>query len=251
VITRGNRCASLFWEESDRRRFLGLVSELPERFHLEVHAFVLMDNHYHLLVRTPQANLSHAIRWLHVSYSSRFNWAHRQVGHVFQGRFKAVVIQEVRGVCEVARYVHLNPVRIQGLGLGKAEQRRAKVLGCGDPGAALVARRLQVLADYPWSSWRVYSGAEPHPGWLRTEVVGSGCGGRGRKGQQEALREYTQAPVRQGRGWRVPASGWWAAVCWGIRATHGNVCSRQALIRRSKPKHGGWAVAIGCPGASG
>jgi putative transposase len=129
VMSRGNRRASLFWEESDRRRFLGLVSELPERFHLEVHAFVLMDNHYHLVVRTPQANLSQAIRWLHVSYSSRFNWAHRQVGHLFQGRFKAVVIQEVRGVCEVARCVHSNPVRIQGLGLGQAEQRRAKVLG--------------------------------------------------------------------------------------------------------------------------
>jgi REP element-mobilizing transposase RayT len=62
VMSRGNRRASLFWEESDRRRFLGLVSELPERFDLEVHAFVLMDNHYHLVVRTPQANLSHAIR---------------------------------------------------------------------------------------------------------------------------------------------------------------------------------------------
>jgi hypothetical protein len=92
-----------------------------------------------------------------------------------------------------------NPVRIQGLGLGKAEQRRAKVQGCEDPRTALLARRLQALADYPWSSWRVYSGAEPKPVWLRTEVVGSGCGGRGRKGQQEALREYTQAPVRQGR----------------------------------------------------
>ena len=199
VASRANRRASLFWEDTDRRRFLGLVSELPERFHLEVHAFVLMDNHYHLLMRTPQANLSHGIRWLHVSYGSRFNWAHGQVGHVFQGRFKAVVIQEVRGVCEVARYVPLNPVRIQGLRLGKAEQRRAKVLGCKDPGAALVARRLQALAGYPWSSWRVYSGAEPNPGWLRTEVVGSSSGGRGRKGQREALQVYTEAPVRQGR----------------------------------------------------
>jgi hypothetical protein len=58
VMSRGNRCATLFWEDTDRRRFLGLVSELPERFHFEVQAFVLRDNHYHLLVRTPQANLS-------------------------------------------------------------------------------------------------------------------------------------------------------------------------------------------------
>ena len=108
-----------------------------------------MDHHYHLMVRTPQANRSHGIRWLSVGYGSRFNWAHGQVGHLFPGRFKAVVIQEVRGGCEVARYVPLNPVRVQGLGLGKAEQRRAKVLGCEDPGAALVARRLQALAADP------------------------------------------------------------------------------------------------------
>jgi hypothetical protein len=100
-------------------------------------------------MRRPQANLSHGIRWLHVSYGSRFNWAHGQVGHVFQGRFKAVVIQEVRGVCEVARYVHLNPVRIQGLGLGKAEQRRAKVLGCKDPGAAFGGPAVAGLGRLP------------------------------------------------------------------------------------------------------
>src|ERR1051325_2669693 len=86
VTSRGNRRKDLFRTEADRRRFLGLVAELPARFGLEVHAFVLMDNHYHLVVRTPTANLSHAMRWLHVSYSSRFNWAHKTRGHVFQGR---------------------------------------------------------------------------------------------------------------------------------------------------------------------
>jgi REP element-mobilizing transposase RayT len=67
----------LFLTETDRQRFLGLVAELPERFGVEVHAFVLMDNHYHLLLRTPEPNLHHAIRWLQVSYAVRFNWAHR------------------------------------------------------------------------------------------------------------------------------------------------------------------------------
>ncbi len=148
VTSRANRREDLFWDNRDRQRFLGLVSELPGRFRLEIHAFVLMDNHYHLLVRTREPNLSHAVRWLNVTYSRRFNWAHRQVGHVFQGRFKAVVIQDARGVCEVARYVHLNPVRVEGLGLGKVEQRRAKVPGSKDPGAVLVARRLALLDAY-------------------------------------------------------------------------------------------------------
>ena len=92
-----------------------------------------MDNHYHLVVRTPEPNLSHTIRWRNVSYSSWFNWSHQKCGHVFQGRFKAIVIEDEAGVVEVARYVHLNPVRLGGLGLGKAEQRRAKVISCADP----------------------------------------------------------------------------------------------------------------------
>ena len=94
VVNRGQRRERIFLNDEDRRRFLGLVAELPERFGVEVHAFVLMNNHYHLLLRTPDPNLSHAIRWLQVSHASRFNWAHRTVGHVFQGRFKAQILQD-------------------------------------------------------------------------------------------------------------------------------------------------------------
>ncbi|HXJ75096.1 MAG TPA: transposase [Candidatus Dormibacteraeota bacterium] len=75
VSSRGNRRAALFLHEADRRRFLGLLSEVPERFGVEIHAFVLMDNHYHLVVRTPEPNLSHAIRWLNVgSNLGRAGW---------------------------------------------------------------------------------------------------------------------------------------------------------------------------------
>ena len=88
VMNRGHRGGALFRDDEDRRRFLGTVAELPERFGLEVHAFVLMDNHYHLLVRTTEANLGHAMRWLNVTYAVKFNWAHRCHGTVFQGRFK-------------------------------------------------------------------------------------------------------------------------------------------------------------------
>ena len=103
VTSRGTRREAIYRTDADRRRFLGLVAELPERFGMEVHAFVLMDNHYHLVVRTPEPNLSEAMRWLHVSYSSRFNWANRMCGPVFQGRYKAMVIEAVRGVVAVAR----------------------------------------------------------------------------------------------------------------------------------------------------
>jgi putative transposase len=109
VMNRGHRGGALFLDDADRRRFLGAVAELPERFALEVHAFVLMHNHYHLLARTGEANLSHAVRWLNVTYAIKFNWAHGCRGTVFQGRFRSVLIQEEGKVVEVARYIHLNP----------------------------------------------------------------------------------------------------------------------------------------------
>jgi putative transposase len=199
VMNRGHRRSDLFLDDADRQRFLRLLAQLPERFGVEIHAFVLMDNHYHVLLRTPEPNLSHAIRWLHVSYSVGFNGAHRQCGAVFAGRFKAVVIQDEKGVAEVARYVHLNPVRVGGLGFGKQEQRRAKVAGCPEPKAALVKRRLERLRAYRWSSWRVHGVGEPAPEWLETSVVGRGCGGRSRAEQRAALAAYTEAPVRQGK----------------------------------------------------
>jgi REP element-mobilizing transposase RayT len=188
----------LFLDDTDRRRFLGAVGELPERFGLELHAFVLMANHYHLLVRTAEANLSQAIRWLNVTYAVKFNWAHRWRGTVFQGRFKSILIQEQGKALEVARYIHLNPVRIGGLGLNKSEQRRARVLGCENPGQELVRRRLGALREHRWSSWRIYAGAEPNPGWLETGVIGTGCGGRSRAERLAALKAFTEQPIVQG-----------------------------------------------------
>lgn len=198
VMNRGHRAGALFLDDTDRRRFLGAAAQLPERFALEVHAFVLMPNHYHLLVRTGAANLSHAIRWLNVRYAIQFNWAHHCHGTLFQGRFKSVLIQEERQAVAVARYIHLNPVRVGGLGLSKIDQRRARVLGCANPGAELVRRRVERLREYPWSSYRVYSGAEPNPEWLAIDVIGRSCGGRNRAERVAALRSYTEEPIRQG-----------------------------------------------------
>jgi len=199
VVNRGNRRERIFLTDDDRRGFLERLAEMPGRFRVEVHAFVLMDNHYHLLVRPCQGNLSRAIQWVQLSYSLRFNWAHRTSGHVFQGRFKAVLIQDQGRVAEVARYLHLNPVRIGGLGLSKSDQRRAKVADLPDPGAELIARRVRTLESYPWSSWAVYGGREPAPEWLETRFVQRANGGRSRKDWLAAIRAYTEAPIRQGR----------------------------------------------------
>ena len=198
VTSRSNGSKAIFRSDTDRRRFLSLISELPERFGTEIHAFVIMPNHYHLLVRCRRASLSETLRWLQTTYSVRYNWAHKHRGHVFQGRFKANLIQSEESLDNVARYLHLNPVRIGGLGLSKEDQRRARVLGCEDPGAELVARRIQTLRDFKWSSWRVYAGDEPAPSWLTTERIQGGSGGRTTKAQRTALIQSTEAPIRQG-----------------------------------------------------
>ena len=94
VTARGNERRAIFRGDQDRLHFLELLDEAVGRFGLCVHAYVLLDNHYHLLVETPLANLSVAMQWLGVSYTVWFNSHHRRAGHLFQGRFKAVVMEE-------------------------------------------------------------------------------------------------------------------------------------------------------------
>jgi REP element-mobilizing transposase RayT len=236
-MSRGNGGEVLYRADEDRRRFLGLVSELPDRFGTEVHAFVLMDNHYHLLVRCRRADLSETLRWLQTAYAIRFNWAHRRRGHVFQGRFKSVLIRTETALDAVARYVHLNPVRIGGLGLAKEDQRRAKVVGCADPGAELVARRLRALREHRWSSWRVYAGLEPAPGWLTRDRIQSGCGGGRPREQRAALIRYTEEPIRQGR-----LDSPWEGLVGGV--VLGDTAEAMALLRGADKNLGGQAEAM-------
>ena len=226
VTSRGNGGETLFRKDDDRRAFLGLVSELPERFGTEVHAFVLMDNHYHLLVRCRRTDLSETLRWLQTSYSVRFNWAHRRRGPVFQGRFKSALIRDETRLEEVGRYLHLNPVRVVGLGLSKEDQRRARVLGCPDPGAELVTRRVSVLREYAWSSWRVYAGLEPTPGWLNLERLLGEAVGRSAQGRRAAVVSYTEAPIRQGR-----LDNPWEGLVGGV--VLGEVREAETLIRKA------------------
>jgi putative transposase len=198
VTARGNERKSIFRDDRDRAHFLDLLEELSPRHGLQVHAFVLMDNHYHLMLQTPEANLSRTMQWLNVSYGVWFNRRHGRSGHLFQGRFKAVVVEDDSGWQEVARYVHLNPVRVAALSLDK-HHRSAARLGVGPaPPPELVAERLALLRNWKWSSYRAYAGYGPAPDWLHREPVGRLCGGRTRQEQQQALRHHTEEALRQG-----------------------------------------------------
>ncbi|MCK5826991.1 transposase [Candidatus Bipolaricaulota bacterium] len=111
VTSRGNAGNDIFLSDDDRVLFLEIVGDVVERFGWICHAYCLMSNHYHLLIETPEPNLSRGMRHLNGVYTQSFNRSHKRLGHIFQGRFKAILIEKQGHLLEVARYVVLNPVR--------------------------------------------------------------------------------------------------------------------------------------------
>ena len=111
VTSRGNGSRSIFKDDQDRGMLLNILEEVNDRYHWLCHAYCLMNNHYHLVIETPDGNLSKGMRHLNGVYTMQFNRHHGSVGHVFQGRYKAILIQKESHLLEVCRYVVLNPVR--------------------------------------------------------------------------------------------------------------------------------------------
>lgn len=167
VTSRGNRREPLFLDDYD---FHGLVRQLArtiERFGWRCHAYCLIPNHYHVLVETPEPNLSHGMLVLNGSYARRFNTRYGTVGHVFQGPFRAAMVQRDEHFLETGRYIALNAVRA-GL--------------CTDP------------SHWPWSSYRALAGYEPAPPFLCTDFVHAMFGGRA------GYRRFVTAGLEAGNG---------------------------------------------------
>jgi len=181
---------------------------MSERFGVEVAAYVLMGNHYHLVVRTPEANLSRAIQWLGGGYGVWFNRRHRRWGHLFGGRFKAIVIGDEGHLVEVSRYVHLNPVRVGALGLGKGERRRLAVGAGRAPGEARVREWLACLRAYRWSSYRAWAGREGGPKWLRCGLILDRVGAGPAAKNRAWYRRHVEDALRRG----LPECPWDALV---------------------------------------
>lgn len=147
VMNRGDRREAIFEDDMDRRRFLETLDEVCQKTAWQVHAFCLMPNHFHLVLETPQPNLVDGMKWLLGTYTSRFNRRHKEFGHLFSGRYKALIVDGsgngyLKTVCD---YVHLNPVRA---GLLNPEQS---------------------LAEFPWGSYRLYLSQPMRPAWLRVD----------------------------------------------------------------------------------
>jgi len=198
ITSRGNERRPIYRDEVDRRHFCQLLAGAVERYRLLLHAYVLMENHYHLLMETLEANLSRAMQWVNVSYSTWFNRRHRRCGHLFQGRYQAIVVDRLGWGLEVSRYVHLNPVRVERLGLGK-EARQLDRLGIGSrPDAAQVRDRIGQLRRYRYSSYRAYAGLEKAPDWLTCQSVLELMGSGSLSKQRQAYRQHVESAVRQG-----------------------------------------------------
>ncbi len=144
VTARGNARDAIFVDDEDRESFYGALGDVVTRFGWLIHAYCLMDNHYHLLIETPEGHLSAGMRQLNGVYTQRFNRRHGRVGHVFQGRFKAILVDRDSYLLELCRYVVLNPVR---------------------------AGMVQRVEDYPWSSYPATMGLATSPVWLVTDWV--------------------------------------------------------------------------------
>jgi len=171
VAAQGNARQEIFLDDTDRVRFLDVLADVVDRFQWICYAYCLMRNHYHLLVETPEANLSRGMRQLNGVYTQAFNRRHGRTGHVLQGRFKAIVVEKESHLLELARYVVLNPVRV-------GEVRHPRY--------------------WRWSSYRATAGEAPSSRFLSVDRILSQFG-RNRQRARLAYRRF----VAQGRGMRA------------------------------------------------
>ncbi len=162
VLSRGNARNDIFTDDEDRILFLEILEKMAGRFEIDVFAYVLMDNHYHLLLKTTKPNISKAMQWFGTTYTRRFNLKNHRSGHLFQGRFRNFLVENEKYLVRLSCYIHRNPLR-----------------------AGIVKR----LADYKWSSYPVYACGKTSPAWLRQDVITSRFSG---KDKTSLYREMVQ-----------------------------------------------------------
>ncbi len=190
VMNRGDRREAIFDDDQDRTRFVETLGESCAKTGWQVHAYVLMPNHFHLVVETPQPNLVAGMKWFLGTYTARFNRRHKVFGHLFSGRYKSLIVDGsgngyVKTVCD---YVHLNPAR-------------AKLLAPEQP-----------LRSFPWNSWPAYLVApSKRPAWLRVDRLLGEYGipkdsAAGRQRLEEALEERRGA--EEGDEFKAVRRGW-------------------------------------------
>lgn len=164
VTSRGNEQKDIFKSQKDREKFLAYLESAVTRYGAVIHAHCLMSNHYHLLLETPAGNLSQIMRHVNGAYTTYFNVKRKRVGHLLQGRYKAILVEADEYAAELSRYLHLNPVR-----------------------AGMTSRP----ENYQWSSYRSYIGLDKTPDWLKEDFILGYFGGTSPEARNR-YRKFTE-----------------------------------------------------------
>ena len=175
MTSRGNAQAAIYADAGDRQAFLDLLGQVVQRYHWLCHAYCLMDNHYHLLLETPEGNLSQGARQLNGLYTQQYNRRHGRVGHVFQGRYQAILVERDAYLLELCRYVVLNPIR---------------------------AGMVRSAREYRWSSYRTTAGLSTTPEWLWTDWILAQCGAE-RAEAQRRYRRFVAEGIKRPAPWEA------------------------------------------------
>ena len=165
VTSRGNERKAVFKSRRDREKFLEYLESATERYAAVVHTYCLMDNHYHLLLETPAGNLPQIMRHINGAYTTYFNVKRARSGHLFQGRYKAILVEKDEYAKELSRYIHLNPVR---------------------------AKKVETPEDFQWSSYGFYIGKKTSPDWLHRDFI-LGYFGKKKSAAQSGYRRFVEA----------------------------------------------------------
>jgi putative transposase len=179
VTCRGNDRKNIFRDDRDRRVFLEKLNTSMEIYEVNVQAYVLMSNHFHLIVETPKANLSDFMRHFNIAYTGAYNRRHKRVGHLYQGRYKAILVDKDSYLLELSRYLHLNPVRI------KSSRERS------------YQEQIRTLERYIWSSLGGYIDTKKKVPWITYDQVLNQVGGSRTK-----YKEFVKEGMKT--GYRTP-----------------------------------------------
>jgi REP element-mobilizing transposase RayT len=207
VTCRGNERRAIVADDADRRAWVQRLRAALDGYRVVLHAYVLMDNHFHLVVETPQANLSEFMRYLNVAYTGDFNRRHQRVGHLYQGRFKAILVDAETYLVELSRYVHLNPIRV-------SRDSRTPV-----------SEQCRRVRCYLWSSLPSYLDRGVSQPWVTHETVLASFGGATARGRR-AYAAFVEEGVRRGM-----ASPW-------ERVTGQMLLGNEAFVERIRARIG-------------
>jgi len=166
VTCRGNERKAIFRDDHDKNLFLELLNDGLKTYNIILYCYVLMDNHFHLLLETPLANLSEFMRWFNITYTSHYNRRHKRTGHLYQGRYKSILVEKKSYLHILSRYIHLNPVRTK------------------QAGKLPLSEKKKYLKNYTWSSLWGYIDDTRRNGIIDYARILESYGGDNKKGRR-------------------------------------------------------------------